>query len=264
MDPSLFSRLDISTNGDVLHVVIDHPDSDINVVDEALHHDLTRLFRELKQEDTARAVLLSGRGKAFSAGGDFDWFTRLRTPQRVFELRRDAKQMIWDLLDVELPVVAAVHGYAMGLAASIALFCDVIYLAESARIADPHVRAGIVAGDGGVVAWPMAVGPARAKEYLMTGDPVPAVEAERIGLVNHVVPDDELLAAASACAHRLAAGAPMAVRYTKMAVNKLVKDALGVAFDASTGYEMTTLLSEDHAEAIDAFRERRPPRFTGR
>ena len=264
MDTDGFTRLEISRDDDVLHVVIDHPNSNMNVVDETMHHDLTRLFRELKQEDDARAVLLSGRGKAFSAGGDFDWFTELRTPQRSFELRRDSKQMIWDLLDVELPVVTAVHGYAMGLAASLALFGDVIYMAETAKIADPHVRAGLVAGDGGVVAWPMAVGPARAKEYLMTGDPVPAAEAERIGLVNHVVPDDELLVQASACAHRLAAAAPMAVRYTKMAVNKLVKDALGVAFDASTGYEMTTILSEDHAEAVTAFRERRAPRFTGR
>ncbi len=264
MDTDDFTRLEISRDADVLHVVIDHPGSEMNVVDEAMHHDLTRLFRELKQEDDARAVLISGRGKAFSAGGDFDWFTELRTPQRSFELRRDAKQMIWDLLDVELPIVVAVHGYAMGLAASLALFGDVIYLAESAKIADPHVRAGLVAGDGGVVAWPMAVGPARAKEYLMTGDPVPAAEAERIGLVNHVVPDDELLDAAMTCARRLAAAAPMALRYTKMSVNKLVKDALGVAFDASTGYEMTTMLSEDHVEAVTAFQERRAPRFTGR
>jgi enoyl-CoA hydratase len=264
VDTDGYTRLEIRRDGDVLHVVIDHPTSERNIVDEAMHHDLTRLFRELKQEDDARAVLISGRGTAFSAGGDFDWFTELRTPRRSFELRRDAKQMIWDLLDVELPVVVAVHGYAMGLAASLALFGDVIYLAESARIADPHVRAGLVAGDGGVVAWPLAVGPARAKEYLMTGDPVPAAEAERIGLVNHVVPDDELLDRAMACARRLAAAAPMAVRYTKLSVNKLVKDALGVAFDASTGYEMTTMLSEDHVEAVTAFRERREPRFTGR
>ena len=264
MDNADFTCLDLRRDGDVLHVVIDHPDSDMNVVDEAMHHDLTRLFRELKQEDGARAVLISGRGKAFSAGGDFGWFTQLREPRRAFDLRRDAKQMIWDMLDVELPIVVAVHGYAMGLGTSIALFGDVIFMAESAVIADPHVRAGIVAGDGGVVAWPLAVGPARAKEYLMTGDPVPAVEAERIGLVNHVVADEELLERAGECARRLAEGAPMAVRYTKMAVNKLVKDALGTAFDASTGYEMHTMLSEDHVEAVDAFREKRRPRFTGR
>jgi enoyl-CoA hydratase len=264
MQPSDFSCLDITRDEDVLRVVIDNPDSDLNVVDDAMHHDLTRLFRDLKQESQARAVLISGRGRAFSAGGSFEWFQTLRTPQRVFDLRRDAKQMIWDMLEVELPIVTAVHGFAMGLGTSLALFSDVIFMAESARIADPHVRAGLVAGDGGVVAWPLAVGPARAKEYLMTGDPVGAAEAERLGLVNHVVPDDELEDRALAFARRLAAGAPMAVRYTKLAVNKLIKDALSSAFDASTGFEMTTFLSEDHAEAVSAFLDKRPARFTGR
>lgn len=104
--------------------------------------------------------------------------------------------MIWDLLDVPLPIVAAVNGPAIGLRASLALLCDVIWMAESATIADPHVRVGLVAGDGGVAIWPLAVGPARAKELLLTGDAVSAVEAERIGLVNHVVPDAELQSSA--------------------------------------------------------------------
>jgi enoyl-CoA hydratase len=263
MDPRDFSCLDVTYDDDVLRVTINHPRSELNAVDEALHHDLARLFRELKREDRANAVLLTGRGRAFSAGGDYEWFKTLRSSRRLFDLNRDAKQLIWDLLDVEVPIVAAVNGHAMGLGASIALFCDVIFMAESAKIADPHVRAGIVAGDGGVVAWPMAVGPARAKEYLLTGDALTAIEAERIGLVNHVVADAELDAAALAFARRLAAGAPMAVRYTKLAVNKLVKDALGNAFDASTGYELTTFMSDDHIEAVDAFLGKRTPRFTG-
>ena len=100
--------------------------------------------------------------------------------------------MIWDLLDVHLPIVCALNGHAVGLGASIALLCDVVFMAESATIADPHVRVGIVAGDGGTVAWPLAVGPMLAKRYLLTGDPVPAVEAERLGLVTEVVPDDEV------------------------------------------------------------------------
>src|SRR5207247_2539638 len=111
------------------------------------------------------------------------------------------------------------------------LLCDVIFMAESATLADPHVRVGLAAGDGGTVAWPLAVGPARAKRYLLTGDPVSAVEAERLGLVTEVVPDDELDATATAFAHRLAAGAPLAVQYTKQAVNALVRDAVISAFD---------------------------------
>jgi enoyl-CoA hydratase len=123
---------------------------------------------------------------------------------------------------------------------------------------------GIVAGDGGAVIWPLAVGPARAKQYLLTGDPLTAHEAERIGLVNRVVPAAELDAAAMAFADRLAAGAPLAVRYTKLAVNKLVKEALNVAFDTSTALELLTFLSDDHQEALRAMREKRAPEFRGR
>ena len=259
-----FATLRLERVGQVLRVTIDHPSSALNAVDDRLHHDLTALFAGLKREDEARAVLLTGRGRAFSAGGDFAWFPALQEPGRLEALRRDAKQLIWDLLDVEVPIVAAVNGHAMGLGASIALLCDVIFMADTATIGDPHVKVGIVAGDGGAAIWPLAVGPARAKEYLLTGDPLTAAEAERIGLVNRVVPVAELDAVAMAFAARLAAGAPLAVRYTKLAVNKLVKDALNVAFDTSTALELLTFRSEDHQEALVALREKRPPVFKGR
>jgi enoyl-CoA hydratase len=259
-----FTTLQIVRVGDVVQVTIAHPTSELNAVDEALHHDLTALFAALRRETEARAVLLTGRGRAFCAGGDFAWFPTLREPGRLDALRRDAKQMIWDLLDVELPIVAALNGPAMGLGASIALLCDVIFMADTARIGDPHVRVGLVAGDGGTAIWPLAVGPARAKEYLMTGDPLSAAEAERIGLVNRVVPAADLAREAMAFAARVAAGAPLAVRYTKLAVNKLVKDALNVAFDTATALELETFHSADHQEALAALREKRPPRFTAR
>ena len=179
-------------------------------------------------------------------------------------LRRDAKQLIGDLLDVELPIVAAVNGPAMGLGASIALCCDVVFMADTATIGDPHVKVGLVAGDGGAALWPLALGPARAKQYLLTGDPLPAAEAERIGLVNRVVPAADLDREATAFATRLAAGAPLAVRYTKLAVNKLLKQALDTAFDVSTALELVTFRSEDHQEALAALREKRPPVFKGR
>src|SRR4029077_18072329 len=133
----------------------------------------------------------------------FAWFPQLQDMARMEALRRDAKQLIWDLLDVEIPIVAAVNGNAMGLAEPVSLLCDVIFMADPATIGDPHVKVGIVAGDGGVAIWPLAVGPARAKEYLLTGDALTAAEAERIGLVNHVVPAAELDATAMAFATRL-------------------------------------------------------------
>jgi len=259
-----FATLRLERVGQVLRVTIDHPSSPLNAVDDRLHQDLAALFAGLKRENEARAVLLTGRGRAFSAGGDFAWFPTLQEPGRLEALRRDAKQLIWDMLDVEIPIVAAVNGHAMGLGASIALLCDVIFMADTATIGDPHVKVGIVAGDGGAAIWPLAVGPARAKEYLLTGDALTAAEAERIGLVNRVVPAAELDAAAMAFAARLAAGAPLAVRYTKLTVNKLVKDALNVAFDTSTALELLTFRSEDHQEALAALREKRPPVFKGR
>ena len=259
-----FETLAIERIGTVLRVTIAHPTSDVNAIDARLHHDLTTLFAALRREDEARAVVLTGRGRAFSAGGDFAWFPELRDLARLDALRRDAKQLIGDLLDVELPIVAAVNGPAMGLGASIALLCDMILMADTATIGDPHVRVGIVAGDGGAAIWPLAVGPARAKQYLLTGDPLPAAEAERVGLVNRVVPAAALAEEALAFATRLAAGAPLAVRYTKLAVNKLVKDAVNIAFDASTALELVTFQSEDHREALAALREKRPPVFKGR
>lgn len=259
-----YETLQLDRIGDVLRVTIAHPTSKLNAVDARLHHELTALFAALRREDRARAVVLTGRGKAFSAGGDFHWFPELRDSGRLEALRRDAKQLVWDLLDVEIPIVAAVNGHAMGLGASIALLCDVIFMADTATIGDPHVKVGIVAGDGGAAIWPLAVGPARAKQYLLTGDPLTAAEAERIGLVNRVVPADRLADEAMAFAARLAAGAPLAVRYTKLAVNKLVKDALNVAFDTSTALELVTFRSDDHQEALAAIREKREPKFEGR
>lgn len=256
--------IEVSRDGFVLRVVIDRPGDDLNRVDGDLHHALASLFGLLHGEREARAVLLSARGRAFSAGGDFAWFPELQEPGAMEDLRLDARRLVADLLDVHLPIVCAVGGPAVGLGASIALLCDVIFMGESATIVDPHVRAGIVAGDGGTVAWPLAVGPARAKQYLLTGDPVPAAEAERIGLVNAVVPDDELDARAMEFAQRLAAGAPLAVQYTKQAINKWVKAAFEATFDTATALELVTFRSDDHAEALTAIREKRAPRFTGR
>jgi enoyl-CoA hydratase len=143
------------------------------------------------------------------------------------------------------------------------LLCDVIFMADHATIGDPHVRVGLVAGDGGAVIWPLVLGPARAKQFLLTGDALSAQDAERMGLVNRVVPGETLEDEALAFASRLADGAPLAVRYTKMAVNKLVKDALASAFDYSTALELTTFKSDDHAEALAAIREKRKPEFKG-
>jgi enoyl-CoA hydratase len=250
-------------DGDVLVVTIDVPGDDLNRVGEELHGALAELFPMLQREREARAIVLTAHGRAFSAGGDFEWFPQLQEPGRLEALRRDGKQIIWDLLDVHLPIVCALNGHAIGLGASIALLCDAVFMAESATIADPHVRVGIVAGDGGTVAWPLAIGPMLAKRYLLTGDPVSAVDAARLGLVTEVAPDDKVVERAMTFARKLAAGAPLAVQYTKQAVNQFVKQVAGTSFDLATALEITTFRSADHAEALAAIREKRPPNFKG-
>jgi enoyl-CoA hydratase len=254
----------LERDGTLLRVTIDRPDDPRNAVDGQLHADLTELFGLLRHEVEARAIVLTGAGAAFSAGGDLGWFPTLHEPGRLEHLRLDARRMIDDLLDVPLPIVCALNGHAVGLGASIALLCDVVVMAESASISDPHVKVGLVAGDGGTVAWPLALGPMLAKRFLLTGDPVDAATAERLGLAAVVVPDAELDAAATAFARRLADGAPLAIRYTKQAVNAVIKQAMATSFEVANALEIATFASADHAEAVAAWKDKRPPNFEGR
>src|SRR5436309_10742541 len=200
-----YSSIRFERIGDILKVTLANPRNELNAVDGELHDELCRLFADLKVEREARAVLLTGSGRAFSAGGDFNWMAGI-TKDDLYEMRREGKQIVWNLLDVELPIVAAINGPAVGLGATLALLCDVIFMADTASVADPHVRVGIVAGDGGAAIWPLVLGPARAKQFLLTGDPVTAAEALAMGLVNRVVAPDALEADALAFAARLADG----------------------------------------------------------
>jgi enoyl-CoA hydratase len=254
----------LERDGDVLIATIDHPDSPVNAVDEQLHRDLGELFRTLKVEREARAVVLTGSGRAFSAGGDMTWFPALRSVDRLHTLRREGKQMVWDLLDVEVPIVCGLNGAAAGLGASIALLCDVVVMADMAVIVDPHVTVGLVAGDGGAAIWPLLVGPLAAKRHLLLGDPLGAVDALRLGVAAEVCPSAEVGERARAWARRLAAGAPLAVQGTKLAINAQVKQALLASFDVSMALEMTCFLSADHTEAVDSFVARREPTYHGR
>jgi enoyl-CoA hydratase len=254
----------LERDGDVLIATIDHPDSALNAVDARLHRELGELFRTLKQESTARAVVLTAAGKAFSAGGDMSWFPALRTPAATHALRREGKQLIWDQLDVEVPIVCGLNGSAVGLGASVALLCDVIVMADDAKLIDPHVLVGLVAGDGGAAIWPLLLGPLAAKRHLMMGDPLTAAEAVRLGVAVESCPAADVATRARAWADRLAAGAPLAVQGTKIAVNAQIKQALLTSFDLSTALEIGCFFSDDHAEAVDAFVAHRPPQFKGR
>jgi enoyl-CoA hydratase len=254
----------IDRSGLVLTLTIDRPGSAMNAVDATLHREFGEAFRMLKQEDEARAIVLTGSGPAFSAGGDMAWFPALRDPANLHRLRREAKQIIWDLLDVEVPIVCALNGHAVGLGASIALLCDVIVMTESASIIDPHVQVGLVAGDGGAAIWPLLVGPLAAKRHLMLGQPLTADEALRLGVVSEVCAVDRIGEVAQSWADRIAAQPPLAVQGTKVAVNQQIKQALLTSFDLSTSLEMACFVSDDHVEAVDAFVTKRTPTFRGR
>jgi enoyl-CoA hydratase len=254
----------LERDGDVLIVTIDHPDSAMNAVDARLHREFGELFRTLKQESTARAIVLTATGTAFSAGGDMGWFPKLRTTEATHALRREAKQLIWDQLDVEVPIVCGLNGSAVGLGASIALLCDVIVMADDAKLIDPHVLVGLVAGDGGAAIWPLLLGPLAAKRHLLLGDPLTAAEAVRLGVAVESCPAADVKSRARAWADRLAAGAPLAVQGTKVAVNAQIKQALLTSFDVSMALEIGCFFSSDHAEAVDAFVARRTPKFEGR
>jgi enoyl-CoA hydratase len=254
----------IERKGHVLTATVDHPGSAMNAVDATLHGEFAELFRRLKQESEARVIVLTGSGRAFSAGGDMAWFPELRDPASLHRLRREAKQMIWDLLDIEVPIVCALNGPAVGLGASIALLCDVIVMADTASIIDPHVQVGLVAGDGGAAIWPLLVGPLAAKRHLMLGQPLTAGDALRLGVAADVCSVDRIDEVVQTWADRIAAQAPLAVQGTKIAVNQQIKQALLTSFDLSTSLEMACFVSDDHAEAVDAFVTKRTATFHGR
>jgi enoyl-CoA hydratase len=252
----LFSR-----RGRVLEVTLNRPDK-LNATDAVLHTELARLFTDITNDPDSDVVILTGAGRAFSAGGDVAWMQEaIDQPARFEQTMREARQIVYGLIDCEKPVIAKLNGHATGLGCTIALFCDVIFAAEHAKIGDPHVSIGFVAGDGGAVIWPQLIGYARAKEYLLTGDLMTASQAAEWGLINHAVPAAELDEKVNAFADRLAAGATKAIRWTKMSVNIGLRDLAAKMMDASLAYEALSNVDPDHAEAVKAFAEKRPPVF---
>ena len=254
--------LSMERRGKVLVIWFNRPDA-LNAINGELHRELSQVFADVRGDREAQAVVLTGKGRAFSAGGDLRWFHHA-TRDELDVLFTEARKVIVDFLEVEQPIIAAVNGPATGLGATLALFSDVIFASVEARIGDPHVRIGVVAGDGGAIIWPWLVGAARAKEFLMTGDLLTAEDAHRIGLVNHVVPAVDLLDKAFALAERLANGPIQAIRGTKISVNKILKETVNLVLDTSLALEKICFTTSDHREAIDAFLEKREPRFTGR
>jgi enoyl-CoA hydratase/carnithine racemase len=246
----------VERDGPVAIVTLNRPDQ-LNAFDDELHHAFVRFWCDLDDDLDARAVVLTGAGKAFSAGGNVADFDRLRTDLAArTRFMRGARRIVDEMLNVRVPVVAAVNGAAIGLGCTLATLCDIVFLADTARIADPHVAVALVAGDGGAVTWPHMTSILKAKQYLLTGDPVPPDQAVAIGLANFVVPADRVVAEATAFAHRLAALPPQAVQDTKAVLNQHLRRSAVAALGYGLAAETHSHDTPEYAEVPERFRSR--------
>lgn len=256
-----YRLIHVSRDGSILTLTMDHPP--MNAATFELHDELSRIFYDVARDDPD-VVILTGAGRAFSAGGDLDeMLGNTDRPSRMAEMIVRAPHVVHSILALDVPLIARVNGHAMGLGATLALLCDVAIMVDSAKIADPHVNMGLSPGDGGAFLWPLVIGYARARHHLLTGEALTGAEAAEIGLIHRAVSADELDAAVADYAARLAKGATFAIKATKRSINLALRAQAQQLADAHAGIEQLTLLSEDHREAILAFKDKRSPNFKG-
>ena len=264
MDYSSYKDLLIEKKDKVLTLTMNRPDA-MNASSNEMHDGLSRIFYDIVMDDEVNVVVLTGAGRAFSAGGDVvAQQTKIDEPELFLRTIYEARKIIYGILDCDKPIIARINGHAVGLGCTLALFCDITIAVEQAKIGDPHVSVGLVAGDGGAVIWPQLVGYHRAKEFLFTGDLMSATEAARIGLINHAVAPEELDEKVYGLADRLANGPIKAIRWTKQSINIPLKQLAHSMMDASLNMEALSNLTEDHQSAVSAFAEKRKPSYTGR
>ncbi|MBW8754767.1 MAG: enoyl-CoA hydratase/isomerase family protein [Sphingomonadales bacterium] len=260
-----FLTVDIGEDG-VAVVTMNAPDT-LNAIGPHNHWQIEDIWLKLARDERVKVIVLTGAGKAFSAGGDIKLMADRAQTEYGFKyaLRVPINTLrIWNqLLDCPQPVIAAVNGDAIGLGTSLFAFCDMSIVAEDARLGDTHVRVGLVTGDGGSVMWPLLVGPQRAKEYLMRGKLLNGKKAEEIGLVNYAFPKEEVLGEALKIAREIAGQPIWAVRWSKAAVNKQLKAQVNLVGELSIAYEAMTMLTHDHKAAATAFANKEKPVFKG-
>jgi enoyl-CoA hydratase len=252
----LFERRDHG----VLLITLNRPDS-YNAADEIMHAELAGIWTDVAADDQVRVAVVTGAGKAFSAGGDLAMVERMAgNYDRVTRMLTEMSDLVYNMINCDKPIVSAINGVAVGAGLVVALLADISICAQDARLGDGHVKLGTVAGDHAAILWPLLCGMAKAKYHLLTGEMVSGTEAERIGLVSKCLPREEVLDEALRVAGTLATGSQLAIRLTKRALNGWLRNA-GPLFDQSAAYEMLTFMGEDLKEGVTALRAKRPPSF---
>jgi enoyl-CoA hydratase/carnithine racemase len=263
MNYEQYQYLEIKRDGDILRVTLNMPDKR-NALDANAQNELGKIFIDITDDPAVRCVVLTGAGQSFSVGGDLPKMQKkIDEPGLFFHAIPNSKRIVNAILDCPKPIVARINGDAVGLGCTIALLSDIVIASDDAKIGDPHVRVGLVAGDGGSVIWPQLIGFARAKRYLLTGDLLTGKEAAQIGLITLSVPADQLDAEVEKWAARLAAGATTSIAGTKLAINSALKQLAATGIDVGMAYEGLSNISDDHQEALTAFLEKRKPKFAG-
>jgi len=251
-------ELTVTADGPVRVITLNRPEQ-LNATNHVLHAGLAALFPQLDADDSARVAVLTGAGRAFSAGGDFDYLDALTRDSALRSTTiAHGRQIVTGMVRCRVPIVAAVNGPAVGLGCSLVALSDVVFMAESAHLADPHVVLGLVAADGGPVVWPLLTSIQLAKEYALTGERIPAARAAAIGLVNHVCPDDEVFEQAMGCARRIASLPKGAVEDTKRVVNIQLERAVLAALDFALSAEDRSFTSPELRANLDRLLQREP------
>ncbi len=261
-----YKMLTVEKKGAIGVITLNRPEQ-LNAVSPELHVELENIWVDIARDESVAAVVLTGAGRAFSAGGDLKRMAErhgtVQGMNHALRIPSGTRRLFQNILEVNQPVVVAMNGDAIGLGATIALFADISVIAEGARFGDTHVKVGLTAGDGGAVIWPLLVGPQRAKDFLMRGLLVKGDEAVRMNLVNYCEPADKVLSKAISIAEELATLPRFAVQWTKLSVNKNLKHQLNLVIDACAAYESLSMLTHDHLESVNAFLERRKPALKG-
>ena len=261
VDYSGYRDLVIEKQDGVALLTMNRPEV-FNATGFTLHKELSRVWLDLGQDPEVRVAVITGAGNAFSAGGDFDMLEQTIGNAEVIAVgMQEARDMVHGMINLDKPVISAINGVAVGAGLAVALLADISIASERARFTDGHVRLGVAAGDHAAAIWPMLIGMAKAKYYLLTCEFLDGTEAERLGLVSMVTPHDELMERAMGVARKLASSSQPALRYTKRSLNQWLRMAEHTAFDYSLALEMLTFFGPDVREGLDSVRQKREPNF---